>query len=189
MTRGKMIDDNSIFIYVSDFKEALIHARDEGAFDWDHSFLRFPKACCGDTSYILAEYLRLKGIETIYVWGDYRGQTHAWLVVKDGRIKSPQERRLSIPHSVVEALSLYGNQDVPENMTYLNYSEKDIDGGLIIDITADQFGEDSVYVNYLDTFHRKFKFQNAHDYVCLVNSRLYRLFEIVLEYLGDSYER
>ena len=43
-------------------------------------FKRFPRACCGDASNLLAKYLMVQhGIETTYVCGWHEGQSHAWL--------------------------------------------------------------------------------------------------------------
>ncbi|ASA21276.1 hypothetical protein [Paenibacillus donghaensis] len=47
-------------------------------------FNRFPRACCGDASNLLAKYLREQhGVETIYVCGWRKGQSHAWLEYND----------------------------------------------------------------------------------------------------------
>ena len=51
----------------------------------------FPRACCGEVSDLLAQYLLENGIKSIYIAGTYHGegvddlQSHAWLEV-DGRI-------------------------------------------------------------------------------------------------------
>ena len=43
-------------------------------FDNDSIYRRFPRACCGDTSDLLAQYLLDKGIKTDYVCGTYWGK-------------------------------------------------------------------------------------------------------------------
>lgn len=49
-------------------------------------------------------------------------------------------------------------------MDISHYEEYGVENGLIIDITADQFGEVPVYVDYIGEFHRRFDFQAAHDF-------------------------
>ena len=69
------------------FRKAIDMALEAGEFDNDSIYRRFPRACCGDTSDLLAQYLLDKGIKTDYVcgmyWGktDGNGQFHAWLMV------------------------------------------------------------------------------------------------------------
>ena len=69
------------------FREAIDSALEAGEFDNDSIYHRFPCACCGDTSDLLAQYLLDKGIKTDYVCGTYwdredeNGQSHAWLTV------------------------------------------------------------------------------------------------------------
>jgi len=46
-------------------------------------FVNFPCGCCGDSSDLLSKFLFDKGFETNYVWGMYRGQSHAWLEYHD----------------------------------------------------------------------------------------------------------
>lgn len=69
------------------FRNAIELALNAGEFDDDILYRRFPRACCGDTSDLLAQYLLDNGINTEYVCGTYRentegyGQSHAWLLV------------------------------------------------------------------------------------------------------------
>ena len=69
------------------FRKAIDMALEAGEFAGDSIYRRFPRACCGDTSDLLAQYLLDKGIKTEYVCGTYRGKTdgngqsHAWLMV------------------------------------------------------------------------------------------------------------
>lgn len=174
--------DSDIYKYVTQFKSAIIRARDDGLFDKDISFYRFPRACCGDACYLLAEYLCARGIETIYVWGDYKRQSHAWLVVKDQRVKIPIKKQIEIPMEIHSLLKQYsGNHN--ENVFISNYDGNDINEGLIIDITADQFGAEPIYCDYLGDFHRRFKFIDAHDYMGLGTSRLEWLYEIIMGFI------
>ena len=176
------MNDTRIRNLVEHFRTAIEKALNEGILKSDYIFKNFPKACCGDTCYILAEFLLSQGIETIYVWGDYEGQSHAWLVVKDKRVKQPTQRVLKVPNEIKEVLDSYGCCTYNGWIDNTHYVEKDLLEGLIIDITADQFGEIPVYVDYIDDFHRKFKFESAHDYKGMGNSRLRDLYKkIILE--------
>ena len=71
---------------VYEFRKAIDCAVDNGDFDDDLTFRRFPSGCCGDTSDLLAEYLFNHGFSVQYVRGTYRNgtfegtQTHAWLI-------------------------------------------------------------------------------------------------------------
>ena len=84
--------DQDIYELASIFKSAMIATRDEGFFSIYNDFSHFPRGCCGETCYLLASFLREHGIDTLYVWGDYRTQSHAWLVVNDNRVKLPQRK-------------------------------------------------------------------------------------------------
>lgn len=67
-----------------------------------------------------------------------------------------------------------------------NYEEANLTNGLIIDITADQFGEAPIYVGQIDCFHKKFDFDFAHDYqginseTCCSDFRLLNLYSIIV---------
>lgn len=65
------------------------------------------------------------------------------------------------------------------------YEETDLENGLIIDITGDQFDDfdEPVFIGMADTFHRTFHFNQAHDYTELGDHRLHYLYRIVEEYL------
>ena len=73
--------------FATQFRRAIDLALEAGEFDNDSIYRRFPRACCGDTSDLLAQYLLDKGIKTDYVCGTYwgkpdgNGQSHAWLMV------------------------------------------------------------------------------------------------------------
>ncbi|MBD7912232.1 MULTISPECIES: hypothetical protein [Clostridium] len=71
---------------VNQFRHAIDMAKDEGDFNKDRSFSKFPSGCCDDTSDLLAEFLLRNGIRTYCVCGTYRDgsfenhQSHAWLL-------------------------------------------------------------------------------------------------------------
>lgn len=122
---------NKIEKLAIDFRKALENALKFDELGLDFMFKRFPRGCCGDTSYLLAEYLLENGIETSYVCGTYINsgfenmQSHAWLI--------------------------------DENE-------------YIIDITGDQFKNDSVFLNYnktvyvgkIDKFHKLFEVEERN---------------------------
>ena len=177
------MNDTRICRLVEQFRIAIENARDDDRFIGD-DFDGFPKNCCGDTSYLLAEFLRSKGQESIYVWGeDYTGQTHAWLVVNDGRVKKPTQTYIDFPDDVKNALNLYSNRAYNAPVTVANYDETDLEGGLIIDITADQFGGVPIYVDYLCEFYKQFEFRFANGFTALGSSRLRRIYQTILQYV------
>ena len=180
----EFMTDDIIRKHVYAFRKAIDDAKYEGKLDKDFIFCRFPRACCGDTCYLLAEYLRVKGIETIYVCGDFDGQTHAWLVVKDERIEEPIKETIIIPQELKSILSNYG-ENVCDEYEKIVYEEKNIISGLMIDITGDQFGQIPVYIDYMNDFYRQFYFCDAHDYQGLSNSRLQDLYEIINDYIEE----
>jgi len=168
------------------FRIAIEHARDEGRFKEDISFDRFPWACCGDTSLLLAEYLQKYGVDSIYVENERDGGSHAWLVVKDNRIKAPQKMVNRYPEQLWDTLQSYGvaNPEKPIDITH--YELDDIKDALIVDITSDQFSDYDipVYVGKLDEFHKTFSFERANDYNGLKSVRLRNLYRIIEEYLS-----
>lgn len=177
--------DREIKQLVQEFRNAIESARDEGRFKGDISFNSFPWACCGDASLLLAEYLKTTyGVETIYVENERNQGSHAWLVVKDARIKTPQEKFNRYPERLWSTLQSYGvaNPEKPINVTH--YEWIDIKNGL--DISSDQFDDCDVpaYVGLIDKYHRTFSFSKADDYDGLKSSRLRRLYRIIEEYLA-----
>ena len=132
---------------------------------------------------MLAEYLLQEGIESIWVSLQREDWSHAWLVLKDKRIrKSPP----IVPSAVyIDLVSQYRNQNSEEETDNIHYMEQDLKDGLIIDITSDQFEdcEIPVFVGRMDRFHRTFDFIQAVDYDGLSNPRLKHLYEIILTYI------
>lgn len=165
------------------FRQAIDAAYRAHEFRNDFRFRKFPTGCCGDTSYLLAEYLLQKGIETIWVSTLRDDWTHAWLVLKDERINP--STTISLHDEYRELVSVYRNQNSEEETEDTHYMEQDLRDGLIIDITSDQFDdcEDTVYVDYLDDFHRTFDFRLAVAYDGLNDDRLEHLYEIIESYI------
>lgn len=177
------MNDVRIRTLVKHFRTAIENTRDAGLFAGD-TFENFPNGCCGDTSFLLAEFLRSKELESIYVCGeDYTNQTHAWLVIKDERIKIPAPSYLDLPDDIRKVLNSYSNGAYGAPVDVSHYIGSDVEGGLIIDITADQFGENPVYVGYICSFYRRFEFQSANDYAGLGSYRLRHIYRKILRYL------
>ncbi len=80
------------------FRRAIELARDDGSFDGDPRFSRFPRGCCGPTSDLLGQYLECQGIATWRIDGTFYSdwidpdfdsrhkQTHSWLTNVDPRV-------------------------------------------------------------------------------------------------------
>lgn len=129
--------DTKIYRLTEQFRIAIENARDAGCFAGD-TFSNFPKGCCGDTCYLLAEFFRSKRLESIYVCGeDCTGQTHAWLVIKDERVNISKPTYYDVPDGIRTVFNLYsgGAYNTPINISH--YTEDDLANGLIVDITAD----------------------------------------------------
>lgn len=180
--------DAALHRLVCQFRFAIDAAKQSHSFHDDLCFNRFPNACCGDTCYLLAEYLQSKGVKTIYVCGDDRGQSHAWLVVRDHRITIPQPQFWTPPNEILSILNEYSNNAYVNPIDVTHYTEPDIINGLIIDITADQFGYVPVYVDYIGSFHKQFIFDSAYDYDSLGTPRLRRIYKTIIAHLWrDDY--
>ena len=178
--------DQKIRGLAEQIRAAIEAARDDGRVSTDITFMNFPRACCGDASYLLAEYLREFGIETIWYSTSRGDWTHAWLVVKDERVKKPTPKSFSWPKELHDVLEGYGVENPEKEVDITRYEEDDLHNGLIIDITADQFADYDipVYVGSLDPFHQSFDFVQAHDYAGeLGNRRLETLYKSIKEYL------
>jgi len=178
------MNDIKIHRLVEQFRTAIEDARDVGSFIGD-TFNNFPNGCCGDTSCLLAEFLRSKRQESIYVCGeDYTNQTHAWLVIKDERVNIPSPDYLDVPGNILDVLNSYSNGAYSTPVDISHYTEDDVANGLIVDIAADQFGERPVYVGYSCDFYRRFEFREASDYTDLANCRLRKIYQTILQYLA-----
>ena len=177
--------DRKIRELAGKYRRALEWARDDGKFATDITFKRFPHGCCGDTCYLLAEYLRQYGVETVWYSAERDDWSHAWLVVKDNRVKAPTQRFNSWPKEVWDSLRAYGVKNPEEPIDVTRYEETDLSDGLIIDITADQFDDfnEPVYVGGMDSFHNSFEFNQAHDYNELGDGRLRDLYNKTAPYL------
>ena len=167
------------------FRSAIEAAMEDNQFERDLRFMRFPKGCCGDTCYLLAEFLRNEGVESIWCSTERGDWSHAWLVVKDNRIQLPVQKTVSFPEELRPVLANYGIENPAQGIVNKNYMFDDLQDGLIIDITADQFPDYNipVYVGLMDAFHKSFSFIQAYDNFELRDCRLVELYQIIIKYL------
>lgn len=180
------MNDIQVYNLALSFRRAIERACAVDEFQKDITFCHFPQGCCGDTCYLLAEFFHRLGIETIWVSMEKDG-SHAWLVVNDYRVKRPISTSYNWPEEMWETLKSYGMEEPEKTLETSHYTETDLENGLIIDITADQFPDYdiSVYVGMMDSFHKQFDFKQAHDYGGLndLNGRLERLYSVIDRYL------
>lgn len=180
-----MVSIEKIAEYATTFRTALYSAYQDGMFIKDIRFRTFPRGCCGDACYLLAEYLRRAGIETIWCSTERNYWSHAWLVVKDERVKHPTTRTFFWPEELEADLKAYGIEHPESGIELTNYEPSDFTEGIIVDITGDQFidYDKTIYVGEADGFHKSFEFVDAHDISALKDERLCKLYQIVEEYL------
>ncbi len=183
------MDESIIKQYAIEFRTAIEMARDRGEFENGLFFNHFPKGCCGDTSYLLSEYYKKKGIDTIWYSASRRNMTHAWLVIKDEKVDKVHCNTKESMDSVEIIIDGCDVEKVCEcnypECDSLYYEKENLKDGIIVDITADQFDEYdiSVYVGVEDEFHKSFSFINAHDFEDALSTRLLNIFSIIEKYL------
>ena len=78
-------------------------------------------------------------------------------------------------------MNLYDSYGGNSKFDNVRYTEEDVCEGLIVDITADQFGEEYVYVGYINDFYRRFEFREASEYSGLGSERLRRLYSLIFD--------
>lgn len=173
------MNDNKISVLVKRFRYYIENAQNKHLFQND-IFNDFPYDCCGDTCCLLAEFLLRNGIETIIVSGENeKRETHAWLVVKDYRINKQVSR---VSNDIVHLLNSYQGCDYNTSNDFTYYVEDNLIDGLIIDITADQFGMEPIYVDYTCDFYKdEFVFVQANDFFGLNDNRLIDLYNTIVE--------
>lgn len=173
------VDYNQIYCIVKDFREAIDIAKRKGMFEQDGTFKDFPYDCCGPACILLAEFLMTYGIETLYVSGENcKRETHAWLIVKDDRIRKERES-LELTDNVYSALKLYGSSFNSKMTEIKGYDENDLFDALGIDITADQFGKEPVHVGEWKRFEAPYKYKMAQEHYGLSDRNYIELYEII----------
>jgi hypothetical protein len=105
-------------------------------------------------------------------------------VLKDDSVKMPQKQFYTMPEEIKDILCQYGEY-VQQDEIFDNshYIESDVEKGILIDITSDQFGKSPVYVGVLDGFHKKFEFDFAHDIYNLEDERLISIYQRIFQYI------
>ena len=88
-----------------------------------------------------------------------------------------------MPDEIKEILNRYSNGASCKPVSTTYYEKADLEMGVIVDITADQFGEPPVYVGLENNFYRQFDFGNAEDYHRLGTERLYELYQTIIMYM------
>ena len=93
--------------------------------------------------------------------------------------------KFSWPERLRPIVECYGVREPEKEVDVTRYEDVDLEDGLIIDITADQFYDYGyrVYVGNPDEFHQAFDFNEAHDYDGLNDGRLCDLYNTIAEYL------
>jgi len=173
------VDYNQVYCRVKDFREAIDIAKRRGMFEQDGEFKYFPADCCGSTCILLAEFLMMYGIKTLYVLGEnYIRETHAWLIVKDDRIRK-ERQRLKLTDNAYSALKLYGSCFNPKMTEIKGYDKNDLLDALGIDITADQFGKEAIHVGEWKKFEVPFKYKIAQEHYGLSDRRYIELYKII----------
>lgn len=174
--------DNRIRSLVNDFRNRIDKAQSKDLFA-NTMLEEFPVQCCGVASKLLAEFLFDNGIETLWISAEEFGthETHAWLVVKDDRIDPPRSCFEDVPNNIIDLLGAYGGGGSESFRDTTCYEEQNIEQGLIIDITGDQFNEDPVYVGYMDSFHKRFDFVAAYEHEGLLNQEYAELYEVIID--------
>lgn len=175
------MEDKRIYSLARKFRELIIRAKEKGYFT-NTKFQQFPEQCCGDASFLLAQFFLDENISTLWVSGqeDNTYETHAWLVIDDQRVSLPQCCINEIPNSIVDLYGTYGGYNADTLRKKVRYDADDIECGLIVDITGDQFGEESVYVGYMDDFHSRFAFHEAIQFEGLSDPMLVELYAVIL---------
>ncbi len=174
-------NDHKIWKLVCQYRLAIERAHIKGQFSSDIVFKSFPHGCCSDTCFLMAEYLKQYGIDTIWYSAKRKDWSHAWLVLKDKRVKQPMPKPIVWFKEESTFLNAYGVERSENSNDVTGYEEDDLSEGLIIDITADQFEDydEPVYVGAADSFHRSFEFIQAHEYESLRDERLQNLYRII----------
>lgn len=177
--------DQEIYFLAKKYRIAIKAAQNDNQFVQDRTFKDFPIECCGDACDLLAVYLKRHGINTIQILTSRENCPHAWLVVKDSRIKEPVRRSFSWPEELRDVIAKYGVENPDQEIDKTRYEMSDIEDGLIVDITADQFPDYNipVYVGTMDAFHASFDYDHENAYIGLEVERIKELYHIIEQYL------
>jgi len=200
---------NTVYQLAKKFRDAMERAKEAGVFNRTISFDDFPNGSCGDTCYLLSEFLLKHGIYTEYVWGEANSWSHAWLAVADkiDLDRKRSEHNISTYHeefdensNVYEIILNAIQSNTTKKFEYIPpdyFSE--LMGRTIIDITGDQFHDKSsflyydkpVHVGEMDEFHCLFEIRDIHECAGLEGvgsfniERLSSLYQKIEKYIDE----
>lgn len=173
------------------FRNAIERAQREGMFLNNEYMETFPVGCCGNVSYLLAEYLLSYDIHTLWYSSCRDDDSHAWLIIKDKSVMPPICTCTTLPDDIVDIMSGYAGRKLDNVLKNERYEEECFGNCTIVDITGDQFTDydKPVYVGPFDTFHRSFEFREAVDFLGLTSleempqKQLVELFDMIIRYI------
>lgn len=165
------------------FRAAVNAAYKDGRFAQDIMTKNFPHGSCDTTSDLLAEYLQGQGVKTIWISAYRDHGNHQWLVVNDKRVKQPSQKLDPLPQEYLSLIGSYAPVDLEQLDNSPRYVFSDLENGLAIDITADQFPDfnEPVFVGKMGRFHKSFDFSEAEEFTGLKMDRLKKLYQIIEE--------
>ena len=175
----------TIYNLAATFRRAIEKARDAGEFRDDLTFHHFPRGCCGDTCYLLAEYFSEYGIRSFYMEMNRGDCSHAWIALDDGNIKAPRTITYEFPEEIQTVIDGYSAGNFPLKVSNIKYELNDFSDATIVDITADQFSDykETVFVGQMGSFQYCFEFHNAHLIEGMDSARLDSLYHKIKQYL------
>lgn len=175
-------------------------------------FRNFPTGCCGDTCYLLAEFLIEHGIETYCVSGEAYPQTHAWLILSDDFVTKRIEHYRREKEEFQSFFLQNHQEDSNAYLSLLNMIktnkhsipqcpipsyDRDSEFHTVIDITGDQFKNEekflyynrSVYIGRMDELHRLFEIERISKCNGIrgidssQQARVIKLYETIIKYI------
>ncbi len=102
-----------------------------------------------------------------------------WMIIGSNQ---PTPRTFHASPEYRQWMKLYGNE-ITGPIDTTRYTARDFTKGLIIDITADQFGKCPVYVGPRNDFYRRFTFHSAYTCNGVHECRLNKLYRKIAEFL------
>ena len=184
--RLRQIDVDLIRQLSVNYRKAIEDAVATGRLNQYQPFHKFPTGCCGKACYLLAEYLRANGVNTICCFSNRNDWTHAWLVLKEDWMQPLSAKESLELYECKSIISAYWTVSCEEQLFHEEYDNDTTAKGILIDITGDQFDDcfNSVYVGKMDHFHELFEFRSATAYIKLNDEELREMYSIISEYLN-----
>lgn len=184
--RLRQIDVDLIRQLSVNYRKAIEDAVATGRLNLYQPFHKFPTGCCGKACYLLAEYLRANGVNTICCFSNRNDWTHAWLVLKEEWMKPLPVGEVAELDEYERIASAYWTVSCEEQLFHEEYDNDTTAKGILIDITGDQFRDcqDAVYVGRMDKFHKSFEFRSAIAFEGLNDRKDREMYSIIAEYLN-----